>query len=66
MASQYLIAFAVATKVKVLSNISSFLFTPRDFKARCNAEVPELVASTYFEFVNFFILFSNFATSGPA
>ena len=65
IALQYLTAFAVATNVNDGIKTSSFFFTPNNKHETCKADVPELVATTYFDFVKPDIFFSNFFIKFP-
>ena len=59
----YKIAFAVATNERVGSITFVSFFTPTTFKAICNAEVPEFVATTYLQLVYLLIFFSKIKTA---
>ena len=65
MAPQYLIAFTGAIKPTVGIITSSFDFTLDKIKLICSADVPELTAIAYFEFVILQICFSKASINLP-
>lgn len=65
VAPQYFIGLTVPTNETdgVITSCLSFIF--RAFKHKCRADVPELTAIAYFDFVNIFISFSKIFISLP-